>query len=69
MIIGCARAGAPSAVWRVHPDSPNGSSVRRLATTAARRILVTMLLEIGIVLLTIVCFAVLDLYVLGCEKV
>jgi len=28
-----------------------------------------MLLEIGVVLLTIVCFAVLDLYVLGCEKV
>jgi hypothetical protein len=28
-----------------------------------------MLLEIGIVLLTIVCFVVLDLYVLGCEKV
>jgi hypothetical protein len=28
-----------------------------------------MLLEIGIVVLTIVCFVVLDLYVLGCEKV
>jgi hypothetical protein len=28
-----------------------------------------MLLEIGIVLLTIVCFVVLDLYVFGCEKV
>jgi hypothetical protein len=28
-----------------------------------------MLLEIGVVLLTIVCFVVLDLYVLGCEKV
>jgi hypothetical protein len=28
-----------------------------------------MLLEIGIVILTIVCFVVLDLYVLGCDKV
>jgi hypothetical protein len=28
-----------------------------------------MLLEIGIVVLTIVCFAVLELYVLGCERV
>ena len=28
-----------------------------------------VLLEIGIVALTIVCFVVLDLYVLGCEKV
>jgi hypothetical protein len=26
-------------------------------------------LELGVVVLTIVCFAVLDLYVLGCEKV
>jgi hypothetical protein len=26
-------------------------------------------LEVGVVVLTIVCFAVLDLYVLGCEKV
>jgi hypothetical protein len=29
----------------------------------------SMLMEIGIVALTIVCFVVLDLYVLGCEKV
>lgn len=28
-----------------------------------------MLLEIGIVLLSIVCFVLLDLYVIGCEKV
>jgi hypothetical protein len=28
-----------------------------------------MLLEIGIVALSIVCFVLLDLYVLGCEKV
>jgi hypothetical protein len=28
-----------------------------------------MLLEIGIVLLSIVCFALLDLYVIGCERV
>ena len=28
-----------------------------------------VLLEIGIVALTIVCFVVLDLYVLGCDKV
>jgi len=28
-----------------------------------------MLLEIGIVLLSIICFALLDLYVVGCEKV
>jgi len=28
-----------------------------------------MLLEIGIILLSIVCFALLDLYVMGCEKV
>jgi hypothetical protein len=29
----------------------------------------TMLLEIGIVLLSVVCFVLLDLYVLGCEKI
>jgi hypothetical protein len=28
-----------------------------------------MLLEIGVALLSIVCFALLDLYVIGCEKV
>lgn len=28
-----------------------------------------MVLEIGIVVLTIVCFVLLDLYVVGCEKV
>jgi hypothetical protein len=30
---------------------------------------VAMLLEIGVVALAIVCFVLLDLYVLGCEKV
>jgi hypothetical protein len=41
-----------------------------MAAGCSRRILEgEMLLEIGIVLLTIVCFVVLDLYVLGCEKV
>jgi|HubBroStandDraft_5_1064220.scaffolds.fasta_scaffold1661463_1 hypothetical protein len=30
---------------------------------------VRMLLEAGIVVLSIVCFVVLDLYVLGCERV
>jgi hypothetical protein len=29
----------------------------------------TVLVELGVVVLTIVCFVVLDLYVLGCEKV
>jgi hypothetical protein len=28
-----------------------------------------MLLELGIVVLSIVCFVLLDLYVVGCEKV
>ncbi len=28
-----------------------------------------VLLEIGVILLAIVCFVVLDLYVVGCEKV
>ena len=28
-----------------------------------------VVLEIGVVLLTIVCFVILDLYVIGCEKV
>jgi len=28
-----------------------------------------MVLEIGVILLTIVCFVALDLYVAGCEKV
>jgi hypothetical protein len=60
----------PAAVRQIRVDRPNGSSVRRLATRATRRILRgDMLLEVGIVLLTIVCFVVLDLYVLGCEKV
>lgn len=36
---------------------------------ALSTILKCVALEIGIVLLTIVCFVVLDLYVLGCEKV
>jgi len=29
----------------------------------------SVLVELGVVVLTIVCFVVLDLYVLGCEKV
>jgi hypothetical protein len=32
-------------------------------------ILKRVAIEIGVVLLTIVCFAILDLYVIGCEKV
>ena len=36
---------------------------------AASAILKCVALEIGIVLLTIVCFVVLDLYIVGCEKV
>jgi hypothetical protein len=28
-----------------------------------------MLLEVGIVVLSVICFVLLDLYVLGCEKV
>jgi hypothetical protein len=28
-----------------------------------------MLLELGIVVLSIVCFVALDLYIVGCEKV
>jgi hypothetical protein len=28
-----------------------------------------IMLEIGIIVLSIVCFVVLDLYVLGCEKI
>lgn len=28
-----------------------------------------VVLEIGVVLLTIVCFVILELYVVGCEKV
>lgn len=35
----------------------------------AGRYLQCMLLELGIVVLSIVCFVALDLYVLGCEKV
>jgi len=27
------------------------------------------MLELGLIILAIICFAILDLYVLGCEKV
>jgi hypothetical protein len=57
-----------------HPASPCGWSERIIRSAAGnahgtRYPRTEMLLEIGIVLLTIVCFVVLDLYVLGCEKV
>jgi hypothetical protein len=33
------------------------------------RYAVRMVLEIGIVILSIVCFVLLDLYVIGCERI
>jgi hypothetical protein len=57
-----------------HAASPCGWSERIIRSAAGNGLGTAyprkeMLLEIGIVLLTIVCFVVLDLYVLGCEKV
>ena len=40
-----------------------------MASCFALRYAGAMLLEMGIVLLSIVCFVLLDLYVAGCEKV
>ena len=48
---------------------PNGSSVRRLAGGTARRYRNGVMLELGLVLLAIVCFVILDVYVAGCKRV
>jgi hypothetical protein len=50
----------------VQPDHPFGG-LRML--DLLRMLEDEMLLELGIIVLSIVCFVVLDLYVLGCEKV
>jgi hypothetical protein len=50
----------------VQPDHPFGG-LRML--DLLRMLEDEMLLELGIIVLSIVCFVVLDLYVLCCEKV
>lgn len=56
-----------------HSDDPSGypfgSSKRRIVRFASLGYAGVMVLEIGVILLTIVCFVALDLYVTGCEKV
>ena len=49
----------------IHSDHPIGGWHARKRSGMLKRVV----LEIGVVALTIVCFVVLDLYVLGCEKV
>jgi hypothetical protein len=48
---------------------PNGSSVRRLALSRAGSYRNGVMLELSLVLLTVVCFTILDRYVYGCEKI
>jgi hypothetical protein len=48
---------------------PNGSSVRRLVRAIALAYRGNDMLELGIVILSIVCFVVLDRYVIGCEEI
>jgi hypothetical protein len=48
---------------------PNGSSVRRLVRPIAVAYRENDMLELGIVILSIVCFVVLDRYVIGCEEI
>jgi hypothetical protein len=50
----------------IRSDHPFGGWRRRFARPYALKV---MLLEIGIVVLSIACFVVLELYVLGCERV
>jgi hypothetical protein len=48
---------------------PNGSSIRRLAADEPYGYRGDVMLELGLVLLSIACFVILDLYVAGCEKI
>ncbi|HEV3090089.1 MAG TPA: hypothetical protein VGX91_01465 [Candidatus Cybelea sp.] len=48
---------------------PFGSSEWRMARAFSLGYSEAVLLEIGIVVLSVVCFVLLDLYVIGCERV
>jgi hypothetical protein len=48
----------------VQPDNPIGGWHRQRRSAMLRR----MLLELGVIALTIVCFVLLDLYVVGSER-
>ena len=62
--------GPAAAVTRmIHPDIPLDHPIGGWCPAQRLDMLESMWLEIGIVVLSIVCFALLDLYVLGCEKV
>jgi|HubBroStandDraft_1064217.scaffolds.fasta_scaffold715867_2 hypothetical protein len=54
---------------RAFAKHPNGSSVRRLVRAIAVAYREYDMLELGIVVLSIVCFVVLDRYVIGCEEI
>jgi hypothetical protein len=54
---------------RVSAKHPNGSSVRRLVRIIVMAYRGNDMLELGIVILSIVCFVVLDRYVIGCEEI
>lgn len=56
-------------MWMIHPDHPIGSSDWRMAPFPSLGYSRNMWLEVGIVVLSALCFYLLDLYVLGCEKV
>ena len=53
----------------IHPALPFGSSEWRVPRARPVGYAKRVLLEIGVILLTIVGFVLLDLYVVGCEKV
>ena len=61
--------GAPGGLFPlglgIRPDHPIGGWHGR----RAGRMLKGMLLELGVIVLSVVGFVVLDYYVLGCEKV
>jgi hypothetical protein len=69
-------ADAKASATMIHYSSPgapakhpNGSSVRRLVATVGVAYRGNDMLELGIVILSIVCFVMLDRYVIGCEEI
>lgn len=50
--------------------APSDRMIRSEAfRAAAEAVPLACMLELGLIVLSIVCFVILDLYVLGCEKV
>ena len=53
----------------IHPDVLSDHPFGGYSGQERSAILKCVAVEIGVVVLTIVCFVLLDLYVAGCEKV